>query len=97
MTARLGKYKASAVYLYDGAVHAPSREAVEILTGSYSAPQAAYLGKFKKAELYRAYSPLQDPTKTSHWAKSQMSATLRNSIRCGECRKKRQKVVELKC
>lgn len=82
-----GADKAMGLQLYEKAVYAPTVEAVNQICASYSPAQKAYLENFDNAELYMAYSRLQDLTRTSQGAESQMSAALRNNIRSVEPQK----------
>ena len=87
MAIKLGATKATGIGFYNEAVHAPTTDAVDAIIAQYCPIQKSYFEKFKKAELYRAYSKLIDFTTTSQGAESQMSASLLNHIRSVEPRK----------
>ena len=51
MLPRLGASKANGIYLYNKAVHAPTKSAVDEIITQYSIQQAAYLSSLKKEEI----------------------------------------------
>ncbi|PXF41163.1 hypothetical protein BWQ96_09130 [Gracilariopsis chorda] len=95
MGAKLGAAKGIGLSLYERALHAATRAAVDHIVRQYTDKQKEYLGKFDPEELYKAYSGLEDTTVTLQGAESQMSASLRNHIRSVEPQKMLQKVVNI--
>lgn len=95
MGSALGASRAVGISLYDKALYAPTEAAVDEVVARYSETQAKYLGRFKRSELYRAYSSLDDTIVTSQGAESQMSSSIRNCVRTVEPQKMLQKVVLL--
>lgn len=95
MLPKVGTEKAAAADLYERALRAPSREAVDALKELYGRKTKEYLSKFDDSELYRAYSALQDLVVTSQGAESSMSAALRTQIRSVEPQTMLQKLVLL--
>lgn len=95
MSKQLGPEKASALSLYEQAVYAPCKAAVDSIICQYGENQKAYLGNFKKEQLYRAYSSLQDTVTCSQGAESQMSSSLRRHIRAVEPQKMLENIVLL--
>ena len=93
MGVKLGATKAIGFSLYERAMHAPSRPAVDAIVAGYTEARKQYLGKFEPSEIYNAYSRLEDTIVTSQGAESQMSASLRNHIRSVEPQKMINKVV----
>lgn len=93
MGSKLGATKEIGLSLYERALHAPSRSAVDEIVAGYGDVQRQYLSKFHRSEIYKAYSCLQDSIVTSQGAESQMSASLRNHIRSFEPQKILHKVV----
>ena len=95
MSSKLGLGKSRGLALYERAVYAPSKTEVDQITFKYSTAQQTYLSSFKKEELYRAYARTVELVTTSQGAESQMSASLRNRIRCLEPQKMLFEVVQL--
>ncbi|CAN8075950.1 unnamed protein product [Agarophyton chilense] len=95
MGAKLGATKAVGISLYERALYAPTCAAVDEIVLQYSRQQRAYLSKFEKSDLYKAYYVLEDIILTSQGAETQMGASLRNHIRSVEPQKMLQKVVEI--
>lgn len=93
MGAKLGANKVLGLSLYERALLAPSRAKVDEIIEQYGEQQRKYLDKFDKSELYKAYSNVEDCIVTSQGAESQMSASLRNHIRCVEPQKMLKTVV----
>lgn len=84
---RLGAKKAVGLCMYDSAVWAPTKAAVEGIIRDYSSVRKEYLNTFPKSELFRAYSHLEDTFVTSPGAESQMVRSLREHIRAVEPQK----------
>ena len=94
MSGHLGDERATGLGLYQRALRAPSKELCDAIVAQFGPKQTAYLARYKKEQLYRSYSALQDSISTSQGAESSMCAALRNNIRSVEPLKMLQTIVE---